>query len=277
MSDRNLWAEVLEELELQMTKATFETWFVDTSAELDDDTLTVTVPTGYAKDWLENRLLATIERTVNRVAGRSIGVAFTVAQPTDEGDHEEPTSTPSTEPRPGEVAVELVEFDPTKRGFVMAANYAVRFWQPYLAACEREAGARSGGVAFALWLTLRSFAYHADRDAWPSIQTLADTCANGNRHAILGRAAYEGHKRRIGALEVLEDERIVWVKRRGSGRSTSYRFRVLDSLPLLTPSQVQELTSRLQSAHQRFIQQCDLDREEWEQLTLPSLTNVSRT
>jgi len=259
----SLWEEIKTELQLQLPRATFDTWIKDTKAvHFDGKTLIIAVPNPFALDWLSNSLQAVISRTASRIAKAPVTLRFqamTQTKPSDNG--REP------EPRPGEIAVELVEFDPTKRGWVQASNYAIRFWQPYL-----------GPLPFALWLTLRSFAFHADRDTWPSIQTLADICANGNRHRILGRATRKGRAAQTGALQVLENERIVWVKRFGSGPTTSYRFRVLESLPLLTPQQVRKLPRTLQEAHDRFVRQCSIDYEEWEQLTLPTLAEaMSRT
>ena len=157
----------------------------------------------------------------------------------------------------------MVAYDPTVRGWVMTANYAWQFWLAYL-----------GAVPFALWNTLRSFpaAYQKKhRPFWPSIQTLADIITGGDRKRLLGREACAGRGRTVGALEVLERERVVWVQRRGQGTSMRYMFRVLDHLPLLTPAQVATLSERLQERHARELARCEVDREEWEQLTLPTL------
>lgn len=265
-----IWAHTLEDLKLQLPRATFDTWLKGTAADLDDDTLTVTVANPFAQDWLEHRLRPKIEDAVANTAGRPLNVVFAVEATdriaTDQSltEHSSDTANPTPPaPGPGEIAVELVEFDPTKRGFVMTANYAVRFWQPYL-----------GLRPFALWLTLKSFAFHAEDEAWPSIQTLADIVAKGNRYAVTGRAACNGRKRQVGALEVLEDERIVWVLRLGKGGGTRYRFRVLSNLPLLTPVQVGHLSGNLRAAHGRFIDRCSIDSREWHQMTVPTLANL---
>jgi hypothetical protein len=272
----SLWRAVLSELQLQMPRATFETWLKSTTAQVDGDTLTVIAGNPYAQDWLDNRLRNPIERTVAGLAGRPLTIVFAAKatepinagglaggrslpqQPSDSAD-----PTPSS-PGPGEIAIELVEFDPTKRGFVMTANYVIRFWQPYL-----------GVRPFALWQTLKSFAFQAGQDAWPSIQTLADIVADGNRHLITGRAARNGRQRQVGALEVLEEERIVWILRDGEGSRTRYRFRVLASLPLLAPVQVKRLPPNLRAAHEHFINQCAIDHQEWRQMTLPTLVSLS--
>ncbi|MFQ5343749.1 MAG: DnaA N-terminal domain-containing protein, partial [Anaerolineae bacterium] len=264
-----IWPQTLNDLRLQMPQATFDTWLKGATAALHGDTLTVLVGNPFAQDWLERRLRPKIERAVAGIAGRPLDVVFSTTSDdhTDVAGHSRPDLPPDSTlpaPGPGEIAVELVEFDPAKRGFVMTANYAIRFWHPYL-----------GLRPFALWLTLKSFAFHAEGDARPSIQTLADIVAGGNRYALTGRAACNGRRRQVGALEVLEEERIVWVLRTGEGGKTRYHFRVLDSLPLLTPAQVKRLPGNLQAAHARFIDRCAIDFQEWRQMTLPTLARVS--
>lgn len=271
--DNDLWQRILPELKLQMTQATFDTWLANTTAKSSRGKITVTVRTPLAKDWLESRLQAIIQRTAARVAGHPIQVAFTAPDPKQSS----PAPSPQAPPKPNsalqgpdvppdcQFGIEIVNFDPTTKGWVMTSNYAWQFWQPLL-----------GAVPFNLWNTLRSFpaAYHHngnDAFQWPTIQTLADICANGNRHAILGRAARTGRKRKEGALEILETARIVWTQTYGTGRNIQYYFRILDHLPILVPTQIKLLTSRLQERHQRQIARCDIDYEEWKQLTLPSL------
>jgi hypothetical protein len=262
--DNDLWQRVLPELKLQMTQATFDTWLANTTAKYSNDTLTITVHSAFAKDWLDNRLHAIIQRTATRVAGHPIQIIFTVIEPKQHPPAKHAPQNPDIPPN-CQFGIEIVNFDPTTKGWVMTANYAWQFWQPLL-----------GAVPFNLWNTLRSFpaAYHHNGDdafQWPTIQTLADICANGNRHKILGRATRQGRGPIIGVLEVLETQRIVRTRTYGTGRSVQYYFRVLDHLPILAPAQVKLLTPRLQERHQRQIARCELDYEEWKQLTLPSL------
>lgn len=267
--DNDLWQRILPELKLQMTQATFNTWLANSTAARSNGTLTVTVATPLAKDWLENRLHSIIQRTATRVAGHPLRIVFT----TQPEQHHPPSSPPPLTPGPQDTnippdchfGIQIVNFDPRTKGWVMTSNYAWHFWQPWL-----------GTIPFNLWNTLRSFpaAYHHngnDAFQWPTIQTLADICANGNRHKILGRAARQGRGPTIGALEVLETERIVWTRAYGTDRNIQYFFRVLDRLPILAPAQIELLTPRLQERHQRQIARCELNYEEWKQLTLPSL------
>jgi len=84
-----VWSAALGELELQMTQATFDTWLRDSRfLDFKDGILVVGVKSGYAKDWLEHRLHATIQRTLVRLAGQNVDVRFVVwegrAQPKED-------------------------------------------------------------------------------------------------------------------------------------------------------------------------------------------------
>jgi hypothetical protein len=72
-----VWDAARGEFALQMTQATYDTWLRDAQLiAYADDRFTVGVASGYAKDWLETRLAATIDRTLRRLAGREVSVQF---------------------------------------------------------------------------------------------------------------------------------------------------------------------------------------------------------
>jgi chromosomal replication initiator protein len=82
MIPENAWKATLGELELQMTKATFNTWLKDTCLVRHKDNLYVIgVRNAYAKDWLENRLRDTILRTLSTIASGPAEVQFVVWTP----------------------------------------------------------------------------------------------------------------------------------------------------------------------------------------------------
>jgi len=79
MKPDHVWSAALGELELQMTQATFDIWLRDSRLlKHEDGTFVIGVKSGYAKDWLENRLLATIKRTLARLTGGTVAVKFVV-------------------------------------------------------------------------------------------------------------------------------------------------------------------------------------------------------
>jgi chromosomal replication initiator protein len=109
MNPVHIWSAALGELQLQMTQATFETWLRDSKLlRYEDGTFVVAVKNGYAKDWLEHRLVATIKRTLARLADRTVDVRFVVGaekpQP-EEADipllkASDPPQQPAPEPKP---------------------------------------------------------------------------------------------------------------------------------------------------------------------------------
>ena len=79
MKSDPVWSAALGELELQMTQATFDTWLRDSRLlKQEDGTFVIGVKNGYAKDWLEHRLLPTIKRTLARLTGRTVEISFIV-------------------------------------------------------------------------------------------------------------------------------------------------------------------------------------------------------
>ena len=73
------WKAALGELEMQMTRATFNTWLQGTRAlSCVDDEFVIGVRNDFAKDWLENRLYDVIARTLSNVIGRRVTVRFVV-------------------------------------------------------------------------------------------------------------------------------------------------------------------------------------------------------
>ena len=74
---RRIWTRSLEELKLQMTRATFDTWLRGSKVvEAGDGCLTIAVRHVHAVDWLQNRLLPVIERTVARHADGEVKITF---------------------------------------------------------------------------------------------------------------------------------------------------------------------------------------------------------
>ena len=74
---RRIWTGSLEELRLQMTRATFDAWLRGSEVvETGDGCLTVAVRHAHAVDWLQHRLLPVIERTVSRHAGGELKIIF---------------------------------------------------------------------------------------------------------------------------------------------------------------------------------------------------------
>jgi chromosomal replication initiator protein len=83
------WQAALGQLQMEMSKSTFDTWVRD--AELvayEDGTFILGVQNAYARDWLEGRLSSTIKRLLTGLMNRSIETRFVVWQQGPEPDPE---------------------------------------------------------------------------------------------------------------------------------------------------------------------------------------------
>jgi len=79
MNADQVWQSALGQLRTQMTQATFDTWVKGTRVVAQDqDYLTIGTKNPFAKDWLENRLYTTINRTVSGIMGQSVDIKFIV-------------------------------------------------------------------------------------------------------------------------------------------------------------------------------------------------------
>ncbi|HNZ86657.1 MAG TPA: chromosomal replication initiator protein DnaA [bacterium] len=68
MNFEEIWQSVLGELELTISKASFTTWFKNTSImDIEDDCVYISVPNGFTKRWLEDRYYKNILSAVTNV------------------------------------------------------------------------------------------------------------------------------------------------------------------------------------------------------------------
>ena len=84
MNPDQAWQSVLAQLQMDMARASYDTWVRDTRAiSYENGTLTVAVPNAYARDWLESRLASTVNRHLVGVLNTSASVSFVVGQSED--------------------------------------------------------------------------------------------------------------------------------------------------------------------------------------------------
>ena len=81
MNAKQAWQSVLGQLQMEMPKASFDTWVRDTyPLSYENGALTVGVPNAYARDWLDSRLASTVSRLLVGVLNANVAVNFVVAQ-----------------------------------------------------------------------------------------------------------------------------------------------------------------------------------------------------
>ena len=83
MNARQIWQATLAELQLQVSKANYDTWLRHTRVISNrGDAFVVGVPNAFAREWIESRYISEITRTLARLAGGPVEVQFAVAPPT---------------------------------------------------------------------------------------------------------------------------------------------------------------------------------------------------
>lgn len=73
------WGEVLEQLQLQLSRPTFETWIKSATAEaLDEQRLIICTPNVFARNWLQKYYLRTISEVVQAILGHPVELQIRV-------------------------------------------------------------------------------------------------------------------------------------------------------------------------------------------------------
>ena len=80
MDAEQAWQSALGQLQMEMPKASFDTWVRNTRiASYSDGLFTIGVDNAYARDWLECRLSSTVTRLLMGIMNRSVNVSFVVS------------------------------------------------------------------------------------------------------------------------------------------------------------------------------------------------------
>jgi hypothetical protein len=93
----DIWGQVLHQLQLDMPKASYETWAKDTQAlSLEKNVLTVCARNAYARDWLESRMTTIIQNILKGILAQPVSVRFVASEnPLEETSDETPADEES--------------------------------------------------------------------------------------------------------------------------------------------------------------------------------------
>ena len=117
MDARQAWQATIGQLQMEMSKAAFDTWV--RSAELvshKENRFTIGVQNAYARDWLENRLSTTVTNLLSGMLGHPQQVEFIVwqkdfqASESEEGENFQ-TNKPNVEAENPQSAISRYTFD----------------------------------------------------------------------------------------------------------------------------------------------------------------------
>lgn len=81
MNTEQAWQSVLAQLQMEMPRASFDTWVRDTRPlAYENGIITIGVRNAYARDWLENRLATNVSRLLIEILNSNVSVKFVVSQ-----------------------------------------------------------------------------------------------------------------------------------------------------------------------------------------------------
>ena len=109
MEANQAWQTVLGQLQMEMPRASYDTWVRDTRPiSYTDGLLTIGVRNAYARDWLESRLSSTVSRLLIGIMNRTVDVQFIVSQnESNDTAKEKETDTQQTDEEPETPAVQM--------------------------------------------------------------------------------------------------------------------------------------------------------------------------
>ncbi|WP_174734646.1 chromosomal replication initiator protein DnaA [Mesobacillus harenae] len=89
----DLWNKALANIEKKISKPSYDTWLKSTKAHsLQGDTLTITAPNEFARDWLEERYSQLIAGILDEITGEELSVRFIIPQNQKEEDLDMPVT-----------------------------------------------------------------------------------------------------------------------------------------------------------------------------------------
>lgn len=81
---KRFWNRVLERLQLQLSRPTFETWIKSTTAqELENNCLVIRTPNPFARNWLQKYYITTITEVVEEILGQAVEIQLTATTEDD--------------------------------------------------------------------------------------------------------------------------------------------------------------------------------------------------
>jgi chromosomal replication initiator protein len=129
MNAEQAWQSVLGQLQMEMPRASFDTWVRDSHLlTLEQGLVTIGVRNAYARDWLENRLQGTAARLLSSLLNQAVDVEFVVSNGRDTSPDTESMSEPvsanpdSPEPAPAPARSTTLNPRYTFDTFVVGAN-----------------------------------------------------------------------------------------------------------------------------------------------------------
>lgn len=89
---QELWKEILQQISEKLSKPSFDTWFKDTKAlRFNNNTITISVPNDFIKDWLDKNYKTLIEDTLYDFTGTRIQANLTTSESVEQPEQQKVT------------------------------------------------------------------------------------------------------------------------------------------------------------------------------------------
>ena len=132
------WQMVLGQLQMEMSKASFDTWVKSIEfISLIDDKFTLGTYNAYGREWLDSRLKTTVQRLLQGILGKAITVQFIVLdEVVDQDNDEEEEEQEEQEGEKEEFHLQVLH--ETVRGVLIEPERVVKLpvyflrWLPYV-------------------------------------------------------------------------------------------------------------------------------------------------
>jgi chromosomal replication initiator protein len=117
MNAEQAWQSVLAQLQMDMPRASYDTWVRDTRPmAYDNGLITIGVRNAYARDWLESRLATTVNRLLIDVLNSNVAVKFVVSNVDEQ-------NASSTDLEPAPASIQITPPEPKPRHVSLNPRY----------------------------------------------------------------------------------------------------------------------------------------------------------
>lgn len=183
MTPEQAWQSVLGQLQMEMPRASFDTWVRDTQLlTCENGLVTIGVRNQYARDWLENRLTSTVARLLAGMLNQGVEVRFEVVS--NDADESEEQPDPD-EDEPGEDAAEIEVVNRLRYDDVVAPGRIVAI-PGYFSRLLPEIGARSAW----LYVGWRQAVWNGERGHEGGSRSRRIAVSQVTRYSGLGRRTF---------------------------------------------------------------------------------------
>lgn len=256
-SANHAWQSVLGQLQMEMPRASFDTWVRDTKAvSLEDGALIVGVRNAYAKDWLESRLESTVNRLLVGILGAgNVQVQFVVAGENDfendQAELESPTAIGAAEENEGGETVEvtLTDYDSVYE-MVVRPNRAV-YLKGYFRRWLRYLGPDLGW----LYVAFRQSAYIAGSRSGKALNRISGkriaSLAGCTERTYWNRVEKSETWQKLKGLVEISDYGPQWDNAASTPKRLPRRYAIAMTLPM-TPADSHSLSRWISANIERF-------------------------